>query len=148
VFKLQLCFTSAATNGIGLAFARQLAEQGLNIILLSKSVEKLGKVANELKLQYGVQTKIVPVDFSQDIYSYELSVDSQLEGVEIGILINKVGMFYDTPDRFARVAQSIEFLKNMININVLAVTMMTRAVLPGMLSREKGVVINVGSMAS
>jgi len=147
VFNLVFyCFS--ATDGIGLAFARQLAERGLNVVLMSRSVEKLEKCANEIELRYGVQTKIIQVDFSQDIYRYEVNVDKKLEGLEIGTLINNVGMCYETPDRFDRVSQSVEFIKNMININVVAVTMMTRAVLPGMLNRGKGVVVNIGSFAS
>jgi len=138
----------SATDGIGLAFARQLAERGLNIVLMSRSIDRLEKCANEIELRYGVETKIIQVDFSQDIFEYDANVDKKLEGLEIGTLINNVGMFYETPDRFDRVSQSVDFIKNMINVNVVAVTMMTRAVLPGMLNRGKGVVVNIGSFAS
>jgi short-subunit dehydrogenase len=79
---------------------------------------------------------------------YAATVEPHLDGLEIGTLINNVGMTYPTPEHFHRITSSLEFVQRMININVGAVTMMTRLVLPGMLDRGKGVIVNVGTIAS
>jgi len=115
---------------------------------MSRSLDRLERCAKEIEIRYGVKTKVIQVDFSQDVYSYGRNVDKELEGMEIGTLINNVGMTYNTPEYFDRVTESVDFVNKMLNLNVTAVTMMTRAVLPGMLDRGKGVIVNVGSLAS
>jgi predicted amino acid dehydrogenase len=56
---------TGATDGIGLAYSRQLAKRGMSIVLMSRSMERLERTARELQLRYGVDTKVIAVDFSQ-----------------------------------------------------------------------------------
>jgi len=79
---------------------------------------------------------------------YTSQLDYELRGMDIGTLINNVGMTYDAPEIFHVIAEDESFCNRMINLNITAVVAMTRAVLPGMLSRGKGIVINIGSSAS
>ena len=77
-----------ATDGIGLSFAKQLAAQGQNIVLISRSCEKLERVARKIKEAYGVDTRIIVADFSStDIYD---RISSGLEGLNLGTLVNPI----------------------------------------------------------
>jgi 17beta-estradiol 17-dehydrogenase / very-long-chain 3-oxoacyl-CoA reductase len=68
--------------------------------------------------------------------------------MDIGTVINNVGMTYERPSYFHDVCNNATFVTSMINLNVVAVTAMTRILLPKMLEREKGVFVNVGSAVS
>ncbi|XP_033638686.1 very-long-chain 3-oxoacyl-CoA reductase-like [Asterias rubens] len=135
---------TGATDGIGKAYAEQLAAKGLNIILLSRSPDKLKDVASEIESKYKVQTKIIAVDFSKSGEIYEM-ISKELEGLSVGVLVNNVGMSYSYPMYFHELPDSKKLLTDMVNLNCLSATMMTAIVLPGMLERKKGIVVNVSS---
>ncbi|XP_052448516.1 very-long-chain 3-oxoacyl-CoA reductase [Carassius gibelio] len=144
----QWAVVTGATSGIGRAYAEELAKRGLNIVLISRSEDKLRSVSKEIESQYKRQTRVIQSDFTEghSIYS---AIAQQLEGLEIGILVNNVGMnytgvlanFLDVPDPHQRITQ-------VINCNTLSVTQMSRLVLPAMLERGKGLIINISSEAA
>uniref|UniRef100_A0A8D2JBY8 Hydroxysteroid 17-beta dehydrogenase 3 n=1 Tax=Varanus komodoensis TaxID=61221 RepID=A0A8D2JBY8_VARKO len=88
---------TGAGDGIGRAYAFELAKRGLNIVLISRTLEKLQKVASEETT--GRKTKIIQTDFTRtDIYD---DIKESLQGLEIGVLVNNVGMLPDKlPCRF------------------------------------------------
>ncbi|XP_051534848.1 very-long-chain 3-oxoacyl-CoA reductase-like [Myxocyprinus asiaticus] len=139
---------TGATSGIGKAYAKELAKRGLDIVLISRSDDKLRHVAKEIESQYKRKTRVIQTDFTEGhpIYS---AIVQQLEGLEIGILVNNVGMnymgvlanFLDAPDPEQRITQ-------VINCNILSVTQMSRLILPGMVERGKGLIINISSEAA
>ncbi|XP_018960136.2 hydroxysteroid (20-beta) dehydrogenase 2 [Cyprinus carpio] len=144
----QWAVVTGATSGIGRAYAEELARRGLDIVLISRSEDKLCSVAKEIESRYKRQTRVIQTDFTEghSIYS---AIAQQLEGLQIGILVNNVGMnyigvlanFLDVPDADQRITQ-------VINCNTLSVTQMSRLVLPGMLERGKGLIINISSEAA
>ncbi|CAI8013413.1 Inactive hydroxysteroid dehydrogenase-like protein 1 [Geodia barretti] len=75
---------TGASEGIGRAYAIQLAKRGLNVVIMSRSREKLEKVADEIK-KYGVEVRIIPVDFSSGAEIYP-EIKKQLQDLEIGLL--------------------------------------------------------------
>ncbi|NP_001187450.1 very-long-chain 3-oxoacyl-CoA reductase-B [Ictalurus punctatus] len=134
---------TGATDGIGKAYAEELARRGFAIVLISRTQEKPDDVSKAIESKYNVETKTISADFgSVDIYS---KIESGLAGLEIGILVNNVGVSYSYPEFFLNIPNLDNFVNNMININVTSVCQMTRLVLPRMVDRSKGVILNIAS---
>lgn len=135
---------TGSTDGIGKAYALELARRGLNIVLVSRSADKLKAVAEEIESKYHVSTKCVTVDFTGGLEIYDRIAD-QLEGLEIGVLVNNVGMSYDFPVFLTETSNKV--VANIINVNCNSVTFMTKVVLPKMVERKKGAIINIASLS-
>ncbi|CAL8267806.1 unnamed protein product [Merluccius merluccius] len=136
---------TGATSGIGEAYAKQLASRGLDIVLISRSDEKLRTVAKEIEAQYGCRTRTIQADFTGGGSIYP-AIEAALRGLDIGILVNNVGMMYsDQLTLFLDVPHSEQKISQLVNCNMLSVTQMTRIVLPDMVKRGSGLIINIGS---
>lgn len=136
---------TGASDGIGKSFAKQLAQQGLNMVLISRTQSKLEKVAAEIESEHKVQTKIVTIDFNGGIEIYE-KIAKEIESINIGILINNVSVFYEYPEFFLDVEDGL--YDQMIRCNIASVVNMTKVVLPQMLINQKGTIINISSIAA
>ncbi|XP_078524740.1 inactive hydroxysteroid dehydrogenase-like protein 1 [Lissotriton helveticus] len=133
---------TGATSGIGKAYAEELARRGVNVILISRNKEKLESVSDSIAERYKVQTAFIVADFSKGHEIYP-AIKKALNDVEIGILVNNVGVAYDYPQYFSLVPE--EKLWDIVHINIAAATMMTSIVLPGMIDRKKGAIVNISS---
>ncbi|KAJ6639388.1 Very-long-chain 3-oxoacyl-CoA reductase [Pseudolycoriella hygida] len=124
-----------------------LAERGFNVILVSRTLAKLQDVAKEISKSFNVQTKVVAVDFtsSSEIYG---QIKQQIAGIEVGILINNVGMFYEFPESFLDIPEREKLIQDMIRCNITTVPMMCSLILPQMVQRKRGLIINISSIAS
>lgn len=76
---------TGSTDGIGRQYAIQLAARGVNIVLISRTVEKLMAVANEIEQKHQVKTKWIAADFSQGRPIYD-KLRRELDGIPVGIL--------------------------------------------------------------
>uniref|UniRef100_UPI00398EA838 17-beta-hydroxysteroid dehydrogenase type 3 isoform X2 n=1 Tax=Pristiophorus japonicus TaxID=55135 RepID=UPI00398EA838 len=120
---------TGGTDGIGKAYAHEFAKRGLNIVLISRTKEKLIKVADEIEQATRRKVKTIQVNFTKrDIYQH---IEENLRGLEIGILVNNVGMMPNpNPCRFLEMAD---------------IDKMTQLVLPKMKERQKGLILNISS---
>ncbi|EDW80520.1 uncharacterized protein Dwil_GK11524 [Drosophila willistoni] len=133
---------TGATDGIGKEYAKELARQGLNIVLVSRTQAKLELVASEIENETKVQTKVIIVDFTKGREIYE-HIENELADIDVGILVNNVGVVTDHPDYFDLIPESK--LWDIINVNMASLTILTRKILPKMKASNKGAIINVGS---
>lgn len=96
--------------------------------------------------KYNVETKTIAADFTdpEKIY-YE--IEKQLTGLDIGVLINNVGMSYAHPEYFTD-KNNDKIYSNLINCNIFSVTNMCKLILPKMLEKKRGVIVNVSSLSA
>ena len=136
---------TGATDGIGKAYAFALAKKGVSIVLISRTEAKLQDAKKEIedKGYDGVEVKYIVCDYSKFDKAAQDSVKKQLAGFEIGILINNVGVSYRYPRFFDELPD--EEVQNLITMNIDSAVWMTRMVLPGMLERKSGAIINMSS---
>lgn len=142
---------TGATSGIGKAYAHELARRGLNVVLISRSLSKLEHEAKEIERLHGRSTRIIQADFTRGLEIYS-TIEAGLRGLEIGVLVNNVGMSYGGGAMIFRelldckdVRQSIS---DIINCNAMSAVQMVGIILPQMVSRGKGVIINMSSVAA
>ncbi len=133
---------TGASGGLGRGFAERLASDGLDLILVARSVGVLEELATELRSRHHVQVDVLPCDLSDAEARAALVAD--LAERDIEVLVNNAG--FGTVGDFvgadpARVTEEV-------TLNVLALTELTRAVTPGMVARGRGAVVNVASTAA
>ncbi|CAH8548010.1 unnamed protein product [Schistosoma turkestanicum] len=138
---------TGATDGIGKAYAEELASDGLKIMLISRNAQKLERVANEIEEKYNTETRVVTADFTNvDVYDRIKEAIDQLSS--IACLVNNVGMGQPKLDYYATTDYlTLNFIKNIIFCNTLPIAIMTRLVLPKMLKQHTSnmAIINIGS---
>ncbi len=142
-FPRPLAIVTGASAGMGKAFAQQLAERGFDLLLVARDAERLGAVADELSLQYGVSAEAWPADLSRDDGMRKLA-EAIAKDERVMVLVNNAG--FGTKGLFA--TRPVGEQATMLELHVMAPMLLTRAVLPGMIARREGVVINVASVAS
>lgn len=89
-----------------------------------------------------MKTKQIIADFAEGEKIYD-NIKQQLQLLDVGVLVNNVGRMYDFPDALDNISESL--LWQIININVGAVTMMSRAVIPQMKINKRGIIVNISS---
>ncbi|NWI64310.1 HSDL1 protein, partial [Todus mexicanus] len=134
---------TGSTDGVGKAYAEELAKRGVNVILISRNKAKLEAVSRSISETYKVETDFIVADFSKGREPYA-AIKEALKDREIGILVNNVGMFYSYPDYFTNLSEDV--LWDLMNVNINSANMMTHIVLPGMVEKRKGAIVNISSL--
>ncbi|KAM3927533.1 17-beta-hydroxysteroid dehydrogenase type 3-like [Leptodactylus fuscus] len=138
---------TGATAGIGKAYALELAKRGLDIVLISRTLEKLKRVAAEIEKASGRKIKYIQADFTNGSNIYH-TIQEELKGLEIGVLVNNVGMqITEVPSKFLDTPDLKKMVESIINCNIMSAVQMTRIVLSQMVQRKKGLIINISSVA-
>ncbi len=135
---------TGASRGIGYEFARVFAENKYNLILTARNADNLERIKNELENKFGIEVIIISKDLS-DIKQVELFCKELDESnAEIDVLVNNAGI-----GLYGRHSDTIaERELSMINLNITALTYLTKHFLQGMLERRKGYILNVASTAA
>lgn len=137
---------TGATDGIGLAYCHEFASKGINVVLISRTQARLDSAKDEIqKAHPGVEVKTIQADFDSEDPKLFQKIEKQLGTTAVGILVNNVGRSYDHAEYFDQIDD--ELAESLIRMNIVATTRMTKLVLPGMLARKKGAIVNVGSAA-
>ncbi|XP_071973724.1 inactive hydroxysteroid dehydrogenase-like protein 1 [Engystomops pustulosus] len=135
---------TGGSDGIGKAYAEELASLGVNIILLGRSSEKLQTVCKSISATYGVKTCFIVADLNRVPEVFQ-SIKEALKDVDVGILVNNAGVLNEYPACLLEVPE--EKSLEIMNVNIAAAVMMVYVVLPGMIQRKSGAIINVSSGA-
>jgi uncharacterized protein len=134
---------TGASSGIGLELAKLFAADKSNLVLVARSKDKLKTLAEELRTQHGVEAVVLPADLADPAAPQAIFDQLNNQGVKVDVVVNNagfgaVGPIVDLP---------AERQMDMIQVNVSALTCLTRLFLPGMIERHQGGILNVGSTA-
>jgi short-subunit dehydrogenase len=141
--KHPLAVITGASSGIGKAFAERLAGDGYDLLIASRTLWELEAVAEILRDKYGVHVTCIAGDLSDPVHRAQLGHKiREMERAEI--LINNAGFGIDKP--FNRVA--LGNILSMVNTHDVAPVELVHAVLPGMVARQRGTIINVSSLCA
>lgn len=139
----QTAIITGASAGLGESYARQLAERGFNLVLVARREDRLQTIGEELKERFGIAVEVLPADLSvPESVGRLVSMIQTREDIEI--LVNNAGFGVQGPFHTADIEKHVA----MIHVHVLATVRLTHAVLPQMVARHRGYVINVSSLAS
>ena len=137
---------TGATDGIGKAMAFEFARKGLNVVLISRTKSKLDDCATEIKAKYkNIEVRALDIDFSNFNESERKRVAAIVADINVGVLVNNVGQSYPYPMYFHELPDSS--VEQLMSVNTHSMTWMTRVVLPKMVERKKGAVVNIASAA-
>lgn len=116
---------------------------GIDLVVISRTQSKLDDLSTELRSTYSVNVKTCAADLTKIDSTTASCIGASLKDLDIGILVNNAGMSYNFPE-FLEIEDATTDI-DMININVTALTLITKLVLPGMKQRRRGAIVNLGS---
>ncbi|SFM20363.1 SDR family oxidoreductase [Variovorax sp. OV329] len=138
-----VALVTGASTGIGAIYADRLARRGHDLILVARSADKLEALAQRLRAETGRKVEVLPADLL--VRTDVLRVEKVLQSDErIRVLVNNAGLGATS----TLVDSDPERLDDMIQLNVTALTRLTRAVAPGMVQRGQGAIINIASIVA
>ena len=132
---------TGASSGIGRELARLFAGDGAELVLVARSEGRLRELAVQLAAEYGARAQVVPADLSQPAGPGEVMQALAQQDIEVDVLVNNAGFGAHGPVAGIGVARQLE----MIEVNVAALTRLTALLLPPMLVRRRGAILNVAA---
>ena len=135
---------TGASSGIGCELARLFAADKTNLVLVARRQEKLEQLAVELRRDYGVQVRVFAKDLADANSPKAIFEALAAENLTVDVLVNNAG--FGAAGSVANLP--LEKQLEMVQVNVAALTRLTRLFLPGMIERRSGGIFNVGSTAA
>lgn len=135
---------TGASGGIGAEFAKLLAAQGYNLVLVARSEEKMRQLATNLQSSYGTQVRVLAYDLADPAVPHKIFATLEESGTHIDLLVNNAGFGVHGEFAQADLKEALE----MAQVNMLSLVSLTRLFLPGMVARRRGWILNVGSTGS
>jgi len=144
IMKGKIVLITGATSGIGEGCARKFASQGSDLIINSRNSEKVASLKAELEKTYGIRVLALPFDV-RDRAAMKLAIDTlQKPWSDIDVLVNNAGLVIGVDKEFQGDLDEWDIV---LDTNIKGLLAMTRMVVPGMVSRGSGHIINIGSIA-
>ncbi len=140
----EVALITGASSGIGTDLAHIHAEEGKDLVVVARRADKLEALKKELEAKHGVKVKVIAKDLIDPAAPKELFDELKEEGIEVEYLINNAG--FGGQGYFHE--QDPELHKNMITLNITALTELTRLFLPAMVKRNSGRILQVASTAA
>lgn len=140
----KIALVTGASGGIGEEIARQLAERNHDLVLIARSEDRLEALSHEFGQKYGVMVTPIAIDLSTSSAAQDTLRELEARGLRVDVLVNNAGFADFGEFSSSDPAKQVQ----MLNLNIVTLTMLTRALLPGMLQNKRGHVLNVASTAA
>ena len=138
-----LVLITGASSGIGRAIAQEFAAQGHPVVLVARRKEKLEELARQITRDTGLPAHVVTADLGVKEGPEELVKELLRRELQVDVLVNNAGIGQHGP--FAH--SEMQTMEQLLQLNIVSLTELTRRLLPGMLERGRGGILNVGSTA-
>ncbi|MFZ0539251.1 MAG: SDR family oxidoreductase [Candidatus Sulfotelmatobacter sp.] len=142
--KALTALITGASGGIGYELAKLFAKDHYNLVLVARSSDKLNQVASQLRQQFGLNVEAMALDLAEDQSVKMLFEHLKGEKLEVDVLVNNAG--FGGFGEFAEMPE--EEVLGQVQLNVVALTHLTRLFLPAMIERRQGKIMNVASTAA
>jgi len=139
----QWALVTGASAGLGAEFARQLASRGMHLVLVARRGELMSELAQELHTKHGTRCEIIVADLSDPAEPKRILDEIATKGVSIELLVNNAGFGVVGEVENAKVDRLLQ----LIRLNISALTELTYRLLPAMLERGHGAILNVSSLS-
>ena len=143
-YQSKLALVTGASSGLGAAYAAELARRGSNLILVARRKSALDKLALELTKGHGVDVTVIEMDLSEPDSADRLLARLKETSLSPDILINNAG--FGTSGRLA--GDDPKRIQDEVTLNVVTLVNLTRMLLPAMLERNSGAIVNIASTAA
>jgi short-subunit dehydrogenase len=135
---------TGATSGIGYELTKLFAGAGFALVLVARDAPRLAKIADDLRRSSNVSVTVIPKDLANPTAAEEIYRELQSKGVEVDLLVNNAGFNVYGPFWETDAQKELQ----MMQVHIISLTHLTKLFLPGMLKRQFGRILNVGSTAS
>lgn len=135
---------TGSSSGIGYELAKLLAADRHDLVLVARRGARLADLADEVRARHGVAVKIIPKDLTDPAAPGGLAAKLEADGLDVDVLVNSAGVAVRGPFAESDLDAHLELLQ----VNVVALTNLTRRLLPGMVGRRRGRILNVASTAA
>ncbi len=135
---------TGASGGLGEEFAKLFSADGYDLVLVARSRDKLEKLATDLHAKHDITATVIPCDLSLPNAAKNLCEELKKRNITIDVLVNNAGFGAYGP--FAETNYEQE--KSLLQVNIVALTDLTKLLLPDMVKRRSGNILNVASTAA
>ncbi|HYW80370.1 MAG TPA: SDR family oxidoreductase [Thermoguttaceae bacterium] len=142
--KTETALITGASSGIGLELAKVFAEDGSNLVLVARRKDRLEALASTLRDEHGIEVSVLAKDLCDKEAPNELFTRLSDDGITVDVVVNNAG--FGAVGSFAKL--SVQRQMEMVQVNITALTHLTRLFLPSIIERDRGGILNVGSTAA